>query len=400
MKKLRVAGLGILMAAVIAGCGGESATETAHTGVQFETVEKPVAAPTEASTEEVVEEPEEVDPDQPPEEGMVRDFFTNEWVAGDQNTKRPLAVMYPVNKQAQPQYGLDKVRVFYEIMEEGDMSRQMGILEDWEGLERIGNIRSIRDYFIYAALEYDPIIIHYGGPELYLYENGGLLNRNTRNDIDNINGVGGKMGSDGGAFFRVPAGSTSEHTAFTDGAHVTAAMEKLKYQATHKDSYIGEKHFQFAPIAEPNTLEKYGSEAKDAKEIDMAGSYPATKSALSYNDEDGLYYKTLYGNKQVDAETQEQLSFKNIVIQNTYYEKRDAKGYLAFRMHDTTRDGYFITGGKMIHINWKKTGDYEPTHYYDDNGEEVLFNTGRTMIFVVKAGGTFEVDGETINLKK
>ena len=400
MKKLRVIGLGLLMAAVIAGCGGEAAQEeTAHTGVQFEHVDAPVAASTEASTEE--EEPvvEEEDPDLPPEEGMVRDFFTNEWVDGDQNTKRPLAVMYPVNKQAQPQYGLDKVRVFYEIMEEGDMSRQMGILEEWENLDRIGNIRSIRDYFIYAALEYDPIIIHYGGPELYLYENGGLLNPNTRSDIDNINGVGGKMGSDGGAFFRVPAGSTSEHTAFTDGEHVQAAMEKLKYQATHKGAYIGEKHFQFASAKEPNTLEKYGSEAVSAKEVDMAGSYPATKSALSYNEDDGLYYKTLYGNKQVDAESGNQLSFKNIVIQSTYYEKRDAKGYLAFKMHDTTRDGYFITEGKMIHINWKKTDDYEPTRYYDDNGEEVLFNTGRTMIFVVKQDGSFTVDGEKIQLK-
>ena len=385
----------------VAGCGGEKSDSGKLSGVVFEEVEKPVEAPQPEPVEEepAAEEEEPEDPDVPPQEGMVRDFFTNEWVDGDQNVKRPLAVMYPINKQAQPQYGLDKVTVFYEIMEEGDMSRQMGILEDWEGLERIGNIRSIRDYFIYAALEYDPIIIHYGGPELYLYENGGLLNPSTRDDVDNINGVGGKMGSDGGAFFRVPAGSTSEHTAYTDGEHIKGAMDKLKYQANHKSQYIGEKHFQFAPVNEPNTLEQYGGEAKDAVSIDMAGSYPVTKSALKYNEEDGLYYKTLYGNKQVDAVTGEQLSFKNIVVQSTYYEKRDAKGYLAFRMHDTTKDGYFITNGKMIHINWKKTADYEPTKYYDDNGEEVLFNTGRTMIFVAKEDGSFEVDGNKIELK-
>lgn len=281
MKKLRILGLGLLMTAVLAGCGAEKEEESKHVGVQFEKVETPVETPVEAPVEEEVPEvEEEEDPDLPPAEGMVRDFFTNEWVNEDQNVKRPLAVMYPINKQAQPQYGLDHVSVFYEIMEEGDMSRQMGIVEDWENLDRIGNIRSIRDYFIYAALEYDPIIIHYGGPELYLYENGGLLNRSTRDDIDNINGVGGKMGSDGGAFFRVPAGSTSEHTAFTDGEHIQSAMDKLKYQANHKSTYIGEKHFQFAPVKEPNTLEQYGAEVMDAKEINMAGSYPATKSAL------------------------------------------------------------------------------------------------------------------------
>ena len=61
--------------------------------------------------------------------------------------------MYPTDKKAQPQYGLDRVEVFYEIMEEGSMSRQMGILLDWEDLGRIGNLRSIRDYFIYEALD-------------------------------------------------------------------------------------------------------------------------------------------------------------------------------------------------------------------------------------------------------
>ncbi len=410
MKKLQCLILCISLAAVLVACGGESA-ESSHPVVQFEKVEKPAETPVEEEPV-VEEEPEEEDPDVPPREGMVRDFFTNEWVEGDQNVKRPLAVMYPVNKQAQPQYGLDHVAVFYEIMEEGDMSRQMGILENWEELERIGNIRSIRDYFIYAALEYDPIIVHYGGPELYLYENGGLLNRSVRDDINNVNGVGGKMGSDGGAFFRVPEGSTSEHTAFTDGAHIQAAMEKLNYQATHRNYYTGEKHFQFAPVNEVNTLEQYGAEAKSAVEVDMAGCYPATKSALTYNESDGLYYKTLYGNKQIDAASEEQLTFKNIVIQSTYYEKRDAKGYLAFKMHDTTRDGYFITEGKMIHINWKKAAtnvpegyaedhaaDYAPTRYYDDNGEEVLFNTGRTMIFVAKEDGSFTVDGTEVSLK-
>ena len=115
---------------------------------------------------------------------MVRSYFTNKWVDEEVNKNRPLAVMYPINKEAQPQYGLSNVAVFYEIMEEGSMSRQMGILEDWQDLDRIGNIRSIRDYFVYAALEYDPIIIHFGGPELYVSK---IL---TRDDVDNLNGVG------------------------------------------------------------------------------------------------------------------------------------------------------------------------------------------------------------------
>ena len=392
MKKAQLLALGLLLALTVAGCGAGKEEESGRTGVVFEKVEAPVAAPVQEAP--VEEEPEEEeDPDVPPREGMVRDFFSNEWVEGDQNIKRPLAVMYPINKEAQPQYGLDKVRVFYEIMEEGTMSRQMGILEEWEDLNKIGNLRSIRDYFVYAALEYDPIIIHYGGPEVYVKD---IL---TRSDVDNLNGVGGVMGPDGGAFFRDPPGSTSEHTAYTDGARVAKGMEKLGFQTNHKEEYSGVPHFTFAPVKEPNTLEQYGSETMSAEKIDMTGCYPVTKSALSYHADDGLYYKTLYGNPQVDAVSGEQLTFANIIVQGTYWEKRDTNGYLAFRMHDTTHDGYYITGGKMIHITWKKTADYEPTKYYDDNGEEIELNTGRTMIFVARDSDTFTADGTEYTFK-
>ena len=380
MNKLKVALVTGLAVTMLFGCG--KASDEAVVGLSVEKLEDVQEETPQPTTEEVTEEV--ADDDVPPAEGMVRSYFTNQWVDEAVNTTRPLAVMYPINKEAQPQYGLNKVAVFYEIMEEGSMSRQMGILEDWEGLERIGNIRSIRDYFVYAALEYDPVIVHYGGPELYVKT---IL---TRDDVDNLNGVGGVMGSDYGAFFRVPEGSTSEHTAYTDGSHVTAAIEKAKFSKEHRDKFEGESHFTFTGYSNPNTLEDYGASAVDATEIDMSGCFPVTKSALKYDESKGVYYKTLYGNAQKDAVTGEQLSFANIVIQRAYHEVRGDNGYLAYQMHDTTRDGYFITKGKMIHVTWEKTGDYAPTTYYDDAGNEVVLNTGKTMIFVIQEkGGSF-----------
>lgn len=393
MKKIKALVLAGLAATMLIGCGKSS--DDAVVGISIEKLED-VAPVQEASTEASTEE---VNEDVPPREGMVRSYFTNEWVDESVNTTRPLAVMYPINKEAQPQYGLSNVSVFYEIMEEGSMSRQMGIVEDWQDLERIGNIRSIRDYFVYAALEYDPIIIHYGGPELYV---SGILTGKTRpdgvDDVDNLNGVGGKaMGSDYGAFFRVPEGSTSEHTAFTDGSHVLSAIDKAGFSLTHRTEYFQEgSHFTFTGYTNPNTLDDY-ADAVEATEIDMSGCYPVTKSALTYDPEKEEYLKTLYGSAQKDAITGEQLAFSNVVIQRTYHEVRDSNGYLAYQMHDKTRDGYYITKGKMIHMTWEKTSDYSPTKYYDDNGEEIVFNTGKTMIFVIQEKGasfsTFEVNG-------
>ena len=375
----------VMSMTALAGCGGKKKEES--TPEIFETVEEPKE---EAPVEEEV--PEE-DPDIPPEEGMERSHLTNMWVDAAVNTNRPIAVMYPVNKQALPQYGYDKISVYYEIMEEGDMSRQLGILEDWEALERIGNIRSIRDYFVYAALEYDPVIIHFGGPELYV---ASIL---TRSDVENLNGVGGTMGSDYGAYYRVPAGSKSEHTAFTDAEHILNGMEKAGFSREHRNEYVGKPHFNFVNEKNVETLEGY-SDAVEATEIDMSPGFPATKSALKYNPDDGLYYKTIYGDKQVDAVTGNQLAFTNVIIQNAYYEVRDAKGYLAFQMHDDTRDGYYITQGKMIHVTWSKAGDYLPTQFFDDNGNEIKVNTGKTCIFVNKEDKTFNVNGTSYGAKK
>ena len=152
-----------------------------------------------------------------------------------------------------------------------------------------------------------------------------------------------------------------------------------------------DKHFQFTTTAKPNTLEEYGSDAATANKIDLANAYPITKTWFEYNKEDGLYYRFQQPSNgaHIDAATDEQLAFKNILIQFTYHEVRDENGYLAFQCNDTSRDGWYFTNGKGIHVNWKKTSDYGATRYYDDNGKEITLNTGKTMICIVQDGDTF-----------
>ena len=108
----------------------------------------------------------------------------------------------------------------------------------------------------------------------------------------------------------------------------------------------------------------------------------------------------MYGKPDVDAANgEQQLAFKNVLVQFTYHEVRDAKGYLIFQVHDTTRDGYFFTNGKGIHVTWKKNADYEPTKFYDDDGNEIEVNTGKTMICIVEDGDSFNVDGTDLKAK-
>ncbi len=389
MKKRIVSTLlaGAVVTALFTGCASGNTTTSASSS--------PSAAAAEEVTEETTEEAaaeatEETVVEEPVEEGPLRSVLTGEETDEELAAQRPIAVMYPINQQAQPQYGLSNVDIFYEIMEEGNMSRQMGIIQDWQGLDRIGNIRSTRAYFVYEALEWDSILIHYGGPIDYTID---IL---TRDDVDNINGVGGVLGSDYGCFFRVPAGSTSEHTAYTDSDHVNSAIELAGFEKEHREEYYNDKHFTFAPLGEVNDLSQY-DDAVTATEIDMAGSFPVTQSALSYNEEDHKYYKTLYHNAQVDGATGEQLAFTNVLIQRcTSYPRVEGSLYLAFQIEETGKDGFYITDGKMIHVTWNKAGDYDPTVFYDDDGNEITVNTGKTMIFIIRDGqDSFNIDGVT-----
>ena len=359
----------LAMSAALTGCGGSTSAQTQQeTTVETEKpAEETASADTtviDAATEAISKpEPEPIpEPEPEPEPELPRSPLTGKVMDEELLKQRPLAFMFPINKQAQPQYGLDRVDVFYEIMEEGNMSRQMGIMQDWQDLERIGNVRSIRSYFVYEALEWDPIIIHFGGPSDYT---GEIL---SREDVDNINGTGHpSMGPDYGAFYRIPHdGVAIEHTAYTDAERILDAIDEAGFEKEHREEYYHDKY---------------------------------------YDPEDHLYYKTLYGDDQCDAVTGEQMAFTNIFIQRAewVYANNDSRewedgthGYLWFRIEDPGYDGFYITNGKMIHVTWNKEDDYEPTLFYDDNGNEITVNQGRSMIFIIRDDrDDFDIDGIT-----
>ena len=314
--------------------------------------------------------------------GMVRSRITNEWVTEEVDNTRPIAVMMP-NTRTAAHYGISQADVLYECNVEGSITRLMAVFQDWSDFDRLGNVRSSRDYYIYWSFEWDALYIHFGGP-FYIND---VINRP---DTDNIDGISSSN------FWRAKDTGNSTDNAYVTTEGILEDVRKLGYSLEYRDGYSDGQHFQFAPDSEPNTLEQY-SDAITAEKIDMSPTYPVTNSYFVYNPDTGLYdrFQHLSGaadGPHVDMANDEQLSFKNVLVQNTYFEVRDQKGYLAFQCHDTTRDGWYFTNGKGIHVTWKKTADYSPTRYYDDNGNEIQLNTGKTMICIVEDGDSFLVD--------
>ncbi len=167
--------------------------------------------------------------DPPPREGMVHSRLTNEWIEQQTAAVRPIAVMIPNEKNALPQYSLSSASILYEANVEGQMTRLMAIYEDWQSLEKIGNIRSLRSYYAYWAFEWDAIMIHVGGP-FFINE---LLAQPDTNHVDETNSP------DRRAFYR-DADRPLPHNAYTTGPMILSMIHRKEYSLEYRE------------LAEPN----------------------------------------------------------------------------------------------------------------------------------------------------
>jgi len=307
--------------------------------------------------------------DQVSEDGKVRSYLTGDWVDAEYGRQRPVAVMIENTKACLPQYGIANAGVIYECVVEGGITRMMAIFDDYSGLDRIGNIRSSRPYFVYFASEYDAIYMHAGGNPA-AFE---LID--DKNLVDNLNALTleGKKGSS--AAFRT---GTSEHTLYTNSDGIDIGIEKMKYSTELPSNY--EPHFKFAENG--NTLEN----GEDCEAVQLY--YYTNKPYWIYNEDDGLYYRYEFNQKQVDAITGEQLTAKNIIIQDVAWFTYTGSQYLGYLLSFNTGTGKYITNGKMVDIVWSKDADTEVTHYYyKDSGEEIQLNVGQTWIQACQGSG-------------
>ena len=363
----------ILAAMLLAGCGKSNEPET---------VEEEETAPTSAATAEptptpepegfaVIEEREVVD-------GKMQSYLTGEWKDESVVTRRPIAVMIPNNAPAMPQYGISKASIIYEAPVEGRITRLMAVSEDFDDLDRIGPVRSSRDYFVYVAMGYEAIYCNWGLARPYVEE---LINRDT---VQNISAaVEGIYNPAHEAFDRVSRpGYATEFTGylFIDG--MKEAAERLSYDWDYDDAYV--PPFTFA--AENVRAQDNYQDAESATKIMPGGTegnkggYGAYTPYFEYHEDDGLYYRYQDGKEQTDEIDGSQLAVSNVVFQYCHGEVRDDHDYLAFGVHGEG-DAIVFTGGKVIKGTWKRyDGDATPAKFYDENGEEIIFNQGKTWI--------------------
>ncbi|MGN0170322.1 MAG: DUF3048 domain-containing protein [Lachnospiraceae bacterium] len=310
-------------------------------------------------------------------EGQVPSKLTGLYMDEELAENRPLAIMMGNTSEASPQSGIGSAGVIYEIPVEGGITRLMSIIEDYQSLQRIGSVRSCRYYFVHYAMEYDALYAHFGQSKYALPVLG-----DSR--VDNINGLEGETNS---VFYRT-SDRKAPHNAFADGQKLYEYVENKGYSVSYHDDYQG--HFQFAQEEEPNML----IDGEDAGYV--RPGYSIDNPWFVYQEEDGLYYRYQYNKEHRDNETGKQLSCKNIIIQYVPISLLDDGKSLNV---NTTAggNGVFITNGKAVNITWKKSSEFDITHYYDTTGEEISLNPGVTWVLLVDRNKEEKVEIKSVS---
>lgn len=404
MKKRFLLAIMLVAMVTLAACNKESGSGTSNSVISI--VEKPIDVPstststststeTAASTETSTTVSTETStatsastvPKPEPEnhEGMYRSELTNEWIDESLKDQRPIAVMVDNESTALMHYGTTNSDIVYEMINStanNRVTRLMCIVKDWRNLEQFGNIRSTRSTNMMLFPEYDAILIHDGGPAIYLQQWYDMY----KVCKTHLSAGFARFSNGKSSTYTEYVTSESYYNAEKDTTYpgLISRIEKAKFDTEYTKNYMG-KHFTFSDTE--LSLEK---EAKAKEAVNIELPFPHNSSNLKYNEETQTYDYYEYGKLYTDAlypEEERRLSFKNVIIYTAGIEKFDDHGYMSYYAISTPgkgEDGYYITDGYAIPIKWKKKDMEHLTKFTNaKTGEEITLNTGKTYIALV-----------------
>ncbi len=295
------------------------------------------------------------------EEKTVQIFKGNE---------RPFAVMIDNHDDAWPQAGLNKAYMVYEIIVEGGETRLMALFKGAD-LEKIGPVRSARHYFIDYALENDAIYVHFG-------QSPQAQSDIKKYSVNDINGIA----EDGTTFWRVKD-KAAPHNAVTSTENLLKSAQSKKYRTTSDETSV------LNYVTDEVNLE----DGEGAVKVTIPHS-DLQKVEYYYDEENKVYERYARGDEQIDWDTEEPITVKNIIItfcDNYTLTDKENKGRQGLK-NIGTFDGYYITNGKAIPIKCIKEARDEKTIYQDLEGNVIKVNDGNTFVHICSTKTKVEIE--------
>lgn len=329
------------------------------------------------------------EPESPPAPPYTPNVLTGLPFEGDYpQTTRIGAVMVnnisnDAKQNARPQWGIGAADMLMEIMVEGGITRFMAMFSDYKSIPKIGPVRSGRDQFFQLILPFQALYTHIGESVVQTQ----FIKDYDYQTIDiNLDAYGFERDQE-----RHNTGVAIEHTAYTDGAQmVDIVQNKGKDDARTYNSTF----FNFVNYNDPErelTGDADGNNFVAAK-IDVLHS-EAYRTYFNYNDDTKLYDMSQYSRAKgavhdtVDATTNEQLSFKNVLVLFT-----DIHVYPGHEVKDLQKVdytfggvGYYFCNGQAEEVRWMKGAPLDVLRICDKFGNEtpVELNPGKTYLSFV-----------------
>lgn len=292
--------------------------------------------------------------------------------AEDWKDERPIGFMVNNALPARPQSGLIDADLVYEMVAEGGITRFLAFFLT-NMPEKIGPIRSAREYYLVLVKELsDAMIMHIGwSPQALMAIETWPVRSLQR---------GGCEFREGCTWRDTSRDVAIEHTAYVDGTVLRELGEELGWSGKGDISV-----WQFKDDAE-----KYSTKP-EAMDVSIDFWYEGDYSAIfKYSAQDNSYLRYMGYNENgepvphLDAETEEQIEVKNLVVQYVAEVPiaGDNKNRLDYELVGSG-SGLVFVDGKVIEITWTKEGRDDRTLFYDTDGNEIEFNRGKFWICIV-----------------
>jgi len=270
---------------------------------------------------------------------------------------RAIAVMINNHPKARPQSGLQKADVVIEALAEGGITRFLAIFQS-EFPERIGPVRSARDYYIRLAKGFDGLFVFHGwSPEAKK-----LIESQY---IDSLNG----LFYDGTLFQRV-AFRKAPHNSYISYKSILKGAEKAGCDLD-------------TPPAPYRFLS--GGETVEGEDVrSVAVSYSTDDFLVRYEyDPAAEKYKRYSGGAQtVDYDTGDPVLLDNVlIVEMDHASLNDGSGRIAIDLESGGR-GYLLQKGKMRKIRWENVNGRIVPY---DGTEQARLVPGKTWINIVPA---------------
>ncbi len=276
--------------------------------------------------------------------------------------RRPIGIMINNLKAALPQSGIAQADVMYETLVEGAICRIFAVFQDFDA-QKIGPVRSARHYFLDFAFDFDAIYVHYGqSPQ-------------AQTAISNLDSpaFNGLSYLDMIMCFQDPK-RVRPHSTYTSYEGLMAAWDNVGYRRDISEGLVSKFDFSEEDYTPDSAI--------IANKLSLSFSY-YQQPYFQYNKEEGLYARFQFDEPHIDVEINEQLKYKNIIVQiaDMWVIPGDEYGRMDMDLI-TSGKGYFLTNGRAVPITWKKTSHTDPTQYYLEDGSPLLLNKGKTWIAV------------------